>query len=456
MRTAEVPSQSLLDNPGSIGEPDRGPQAGAQAQKLSVPGGAALYIGALLGPGLLLLPGLAAAQAGPAALLAWLALLAASALLAVVFAALGKAYPSAGGVVGYTAAGLGARAGAAAGWCFLAGVICGAPIVCLIGASYVTDLTGGGQPLRRTVAAVLLLVVLGLALGGVRTTTSVQLGLVALLITVVILAVAGSAPSARAANWTPFAPHGWAAIGHAASTLMLSFVGWEAVAPLTTRFTAPSRQLPRVIATAFAATTVLYLGLAVATIAVLGTHTGTSVPLADLLQHAIGPPGRAAAAVAAVVLTVGATNAYLSGAATMAIELTTRTAARRHPRSARQFLTLIASAGFLVIVLYSLHVVTTPQLVTVPTTLFLAVYLGCTISAARTLAGRARLAALPALTAVIAVLLFCGWALAITAAVAITAALTTKSLRSPPPQHIRSGPAVDSHGDRPEQAPALR
>src|SRR6266568_7923430 len=104
----------------------------AQAQNLSVLRGAALYIGALLGPGLLLLPGLAAAQAGPASTLAWLALIGVSALLAVVFAALGKAHPSAGGVIAYTAAGLGTRAGAAAGWCFLAGVICGAPVVCLI------------------------------------------------------------------------------------------------------------------------------------------------------------------------------------------------------------------------------------------------------------------------------------------------------------------------------------
>ena len=55
---------------------------------------------------------------------------------------------------------------------------------------------------------------------------------------------------------------------------MLSFVGWEAVAPLTTRFTDPARQLPRVIGTALAVTSVLYLGLAVATIGVLGAGAG--------------------------------------------------------------------------------------------------------------------------------------------------------------------------------------
>ena len=68
-------------------------------------------------------------------------------------------------------------------------------------------------------------------------------------------------PSCRtfAGNWAPFAPHGWLSVGSAAATLMFSFVGWEAVAPLTTRFADPCRQLPRVVAIALAVTTVLYL-----------------------------------------------------------------------------------------------------------------------------------------------------------------------------------------------------
>src|SRR5690348_379938 len=113
--------------------------------------GAALYIGALLGPGLLLLPGLAAAEAGPASIVAWLGLLILSGLFAAVFSALGRRIPSAGGVMGYVTAGLGPRAGRAAGWVFLAGVVGGALIVCLIGASYVTDLAGGGQLARAAV-----------------------------------------------------------------------------------------------------------------------------------------------------------------------------------------------------------------------------------------------------------------------------------------------------------------
>jgi len=391
-------------------------------QHLTTSRGAALYIGAILGPGLLLLPGLAAAQAGPASIIAWIALLGLSGLFATVFSSLGRHNPSAGGVIGYVTAGLGSRAGRAIGWMFLAGVVAGAPIVCLIGAGYVTELTGGGQLDRAAVAAVLLLTVLGLAAGGLRASATAQLVLVSLLIGVVVVAVTGSAPAARAANWTPFAPHGWLSIGSAAATLMFSFAGWEAVAPLTTRFANPSRQLPRAVAIALAVTTALYLGLAIATISVLGPQAATDVPLAGLLSHTVGAAGPAVAAVAALVLTLGATNAYINGAAAMAEQLVPAASGSRRSAPMHRLLAAIAVAGLLLILGYGLGIVGTGALVEVPTVLFLTVYLGAMIAAARVLHGRARLASLPAALAVTVMLGFCGWALAIPAVIALAVA----------------------------------
>src|SRR5215468_767623 len=365
----------------------------AVPQNLTTARGAALYIGAILGPGLLLLPGLAAAEAGPASILAWLALSGLSGLFAGVFSALGRHIPSAGGVMGYVTSGLVPRAGRATGWMFLAGVVGGAPIVCLIGASYVTDLTGGGQLARAAVAAGLLLTVIGLAAGGLRASAAAQLVLVSLLTVVVVVAAAGSAGAERAGNWAPFAPHGWLSVGSAAATLMFSFVGWEAVAPLTTRFADPRRQLPRVVAIALAVTTVLYLGLAIATISVLGPQAATDGPLA----HAA--PGR-----------------------------------RGHGPVLR-LLAAITAAGLLLIILYGLRIVSTAALVAVPTALFLAVYLGAMAAAARVLSGPVRLAALPAALAVTAMLGFCGWALAVPAAVtlAVGCRVRARTHRAPGP-----------------------
>ena len=390
-----------------------------ESRYLTTSRGAALYIGAILGPGLLLLPGLAAAEAGPASILAWLALLGLSGLFAAVFSALGRQIPSAGGVMGYVTAGLGPRAGRATGWMFLAGVVGGAPIVCLIGASYITDLTGGGQATRAAVAAVLLLTVLALAAGGLRASATAQLVLVSLLTVVVVVAVTGSASAARAGNWMPFAPHGWLSVGSAAATLMFSFAGWEAVAPLTTRFADPARQLPRAVAIALAVTTVLYLGLAVATISVLGPSAATDIPLAALLSHAIGTAGPDAAAVAAVVLTLGATNAYINGAAALAGQLVHAAPDGRRSAPMVRLLAAIGAAGLLLITLYGLRIVGTAALVAVPTVLFLTVYLGAMAAAVRVLRGRVRLAALPAGLAVTVMLGFCGWALALPAAIGL-------------------------------------
>ncbi|MGW4805246.1 APC family permease [Kitasatospora sp. NPDC004272] len=416
---------------------------------LSTAGASALYVGALLGPSLLLLPGLAARAAGPASLLAWLALLGLSGLIATVFCALGTRLGSSGGVAGYTAAGLGARAGRAAGWCFLAGVVAGAPVVCLIGGSYAAAAVGadGGTAVRA--GLVLLALVLGVRLLGVRTGAGLQLALVSGLVGLVLLAVLGSAPAARAAHWTPFLPHGWAGVARAAPPLMFAFVGWEAAASLTTRLRDPRRQLRRVVLIAFAVTSLLCLGLAAATVAVLGPDAGGPVPLADLMRAALGSRGPLLAAGAAVVLTLAATNTYLTGAAALLDALlppgptpgptpdattgpasgpTTHPASGATPGPAsgrRGSLAVVAATvltGGPLFALVGTGLLTTAQLVAVPTALFLAVYLTCTAAAVRVLDGMPRLAAAVSCPAVLALLLGTGWPVLLAAAVALTAA----------------------------------
>ena len=122
---------------------------------------------------------------------------------------------------------------------------------------------------------------------GLHSTARLQLGLAGLLAALLLVAAVSALPHSHAANWTPFAPHGWAAVGSAASVLMLSFIGWEAVSHLAGELPDPARQLPRAIFAALGIVVVLYLGLAAATVGVLGTAEPSQVPLADLM--AAGP-----------------------------------------------------------------------------------------------------------------------------------------------------------------------
>ncbi|MGX6601303.1 APC family permease [Micromonosporaceae bacterium Da 78-11] len=391
--------------------------------------GVALYIGALLGPGLLVLPGLASAIAGPASILAWAALLLLSGLFAVVFAALGIALPSGDGVAAYTRAGLGGRAGRVVSWAFLAGVVSGTPVVCFLGAGYLVHLLGGGREAAAVAGGILLLAVLAVTCGGVRASAAVQLGLVGLLLLVVAVAIGAGLTRWDPRHWSPFAPHGWSAIGTAATPLMLSFVGWEAIAPLTARFAAPRKQLPTVIGIAFAVTAVLYLALAGVTVAALGPTTTGDVPLAGLLALTFGTAGPVVAAGAALLLTLGTTNAYLTGAGALARSLAPdRTRPDRTPVPP-WLLAVLPAAGLAEMCLLGSGAVSTATAIGVPTTLFLVVYLGCTVAGVRILPGPARHASAVAAAAVLVVLCFSGGALIPAAVVVLVTAAWPTGVR---------------------------
>jgi len=84
----------------------------------------------------------------------------------------------------------------------------------------------------------------------------------------------------------------------------------------------PARDLPRVTAIALVVVGVLYLGVAAVSLLVLGPATGsTEAPLAELLAIGIGGEVRVLTAVAAVLLTFGAMNAYFAGAAKLGAAL---------------------------------------------------------------------------------------------------------------------------------------
>src|SRR4051812_7476717 len=314
---------------------------------LSTRSATALYVGAVLGPGVLFLPALAARVAGPASILAWIALLALSAPLAITFAALGIRQPEAGGTAAYVTRAFGRRAGEVTGWWFLVGVACGAPAVAMIGGNYVAELLGGGRHTALIAGAAMIGTVVTVNARGLHTTAKAQLAFAGLLAVLLLVAALTALPHTDASNWTPFAPHGWTAIGSAASVLMLSFIGWEAVSHLAGELPDPARQLPRAIGAAVVIVVVLYLGLAVATVGVLGTAAPSDVPLADLMGAGLGAPGRTATALLAVLLTMGSMNAYVAGATKLAGALAAEgsaPAALARPRRAVVLFALLGAA----------------------------------------------------------------------------------------------------------------
>jgi amino acid efflux transporter len=428
---------------------------------LSVPRGAALYIGALIGPGLLLVPALAADAAGPASIVAWACLLVLSAPLAVTFGALGVRHPVAGGVSTYVREAFGDTAAAVTGAWFMTAVVFGGPAVALIGGYYVADLTDSGTGVAVIVAFAMYAVVLGANAAGLRLSSSFQLILSAVLVGVVAVAVAVALPTRATDNWSPFAPHGWWAIGTAANILIWLFIGWEAMAQLAGEFRDPARDLPRAMALAFVVITTLYVALAVATIVTASTRD-SRVPLADLIAVGFGSGGRHATAVLAVALTMGTMNIYTGAAAKLAAALAAERAlpvwlAGDADRSIpRRPLFALGATAVVLLSLLAAGFSSTSNLIRATSACFIVVYVLALGSAVRMLSGRLRAAAVVALALVLVVAGFSrGYLVVPVVAALLVLAFTWRAARrsdrrrstsraSPP----RAGPVAAAHSAR--------
>jgi amino acid efflux transporter len=412
---------------------------------LSVTRGAALYVGALVGPGLLLVPSLAVQAAGPASILAWAALLVLSAPLAITFAALGVRHPVAGGVSAYVREAFGDTAAAVTGAWFMTAVLFGGPAVALIGGYYVADLTDSGTAVAVIVGLAMYGTVLLANAIGLRVSSGFQLALSAVLVAVVAVAVAVALPTRATDNWTPFAPHGWWAVGTAANILMWLFIGWEAMAQLAGDFRNPARDLPRAMALAFAVITVLYGALAVATVVV--TAGGSRVPLADLIAVGFGRAGRDATAVLAVALTMGTMNVYTGASAKLAAALAAERAlpswlAGDAQRSIpRRPLVVLAATGACFLLLLAAGVSSTADLIRATSACFIAVYVLALASAARMLTGQLRAAALVALALISVVAVFSAKFLLVPAFAALIA-VAARSTTSQRAGRLRHEPAA--------------
>jgi len=279
---------------------------------LSVAQGAALTLGAVLGTGVISLPALAAAEAGPASLVAWLALIALSVPLATTFASLGARHPDGGGVSTYARLAFGEHVSTMVGWAFYLTIGVGAPVAAGFAGSYVADAVGGGRATNLTATAGIIALVTLLNWFGIRISGRVQLGIAGAIALLLAVSVAVSLPHADLGNLTPFAPHGWSAVGRAASLLVWAFAGWEILTSLSAEYHDPARDIRRSTTIALVVVGVLYLGIAFATVAVLGSDTGPA-PLSDLLVLGFGGGARPVTTVVAVLLTLGAVNAYFAG-----------------------------------------------------------------------------------------------------------------------------------------------
>lgn len=306
----------------TVTEPDTDVVA-PHVARLGLGRASALYIAAVLGTGILVLPGLAADAAGPASIVAVLAVLLASIPLAGTFAALAARFPDAGGVATFVRLALGPTAARMCGYWFFFGVSFGAPVLAIVGGEYVVAALGVDRALVPIIGLAFLVVPLALNAFGLRVSGSIQFGLTALLLIVVVGVFAVSFPEVKPANFAPFLPHGWAGVGLAMSLFVWAFAGWEAVTHIAGEFRNPRRTIPLATGIAIVVVGLSYLTLQVVTVGVAaGPASGSSqVPLIDLVAVTVPGVGPIVVAVIAAVVAVGVLNAYIPAFANLGASL---------------------------------------------------------------------------------------------------------------------------------------
>lgn len=246
-------------------------------------------VAAMVGAGAFTVLAPAAAAAGSGG-----GLLVALAVVAVVAwcnasssARLAAVHPAAGGTYVYGRRELGAWWGYAAGWCFVVGKTASCAAMATAFAVYAVPVDAP-EPVRRGVAAV---VVLGLTLVTVRGVTRtaraarviLAVALLGLLVAVGVGLVAGGGGlSSQLATGDADA----LGVAQAAGLLFFAFAGYARVATLGEEVRDPARTIPRAIGIAFVVVLGLYVLLAVALLHGLGAErlAGSTAPLRELVD----------------------------------------------------------------------------------------------------------------------------------------------------------------------------
>jgi amino acid efflux transporter len=401
----------MRDSSGSFGDglPVEAPgatlDAGIPRRRIGTGQGVALYLSAVVGAGVLVLPGQTASLAGPAVLVAWAFSCLLGALLAATFAALASRMPDAGGVATYTTAAFGQRAGGVTGWWYLAAGSVGQTVVPLTGGYYLADALGVGERWAYLIAGSILAVALCSNLSGIWVSAGIQVALAIAIGVILFVASVAGISHAEAGALSPFAPHGLSGVGKAVVVLFFAFAGWEAVAHLAGEFRDPRRDLPRATAITVVLVSVLYLAVAVAVVVTrsYGTAQLDHLAVGRLLSRGLGLGAIDAAAGAALAISLGTTNAFVASVSRLAYALARedwlprpirRLSHRDVPTGGVWLVTAVGGAGLVVAWVERWG---TQQIVLMPATLVLGVYLIATASAVKLIHGPTRTLAVAAL-----------------------------------------------------------
>ena len=260
-----------------------------------------LGVGVILGAGIYALVGKATGLAGEAVWLSFVGAALVAGLTGLSYAELAAAIPRAGAEYHYARRAFGPLVAFLVSWLLLAGLAVASGAVALGFGGYLAALAE-----LPTVAGGLLCLAActALACWGTRETAAVAVLCTLLEVGGLLVVLVVGLPHVGDVDLTNM-PHGWAGVGAAATLIFFAYIGFEEIVQLAEETKDPAHTMPRALLGSIAITTVLYVLVALAAVAVVGWEelAASDAPLAAVTDAALGSEASAALAMVALFST---------------------------------------------------------------------------------------------------------------------------------------------------------
>ena len=385
-------------------------------QELGLAQGIGLLSTSLLGTGVFAVPALGALVAGNNSLWAWPALIVLVFPVAIVFALLGRHFPSAGGVAHFVEIAFGPHLARVTGWLFLSVIPVGLPAALHIASGFAQALFGwhGWQLLMAEVAT--LGIIWWLGSRGASSSANIQT-LVAIMIVALLAAI--WIYGDIAVSEIPFPA--LAEINHsqlfaALSVMFWCFVGLEAFAHMASEFRHPERDFPRALIIGLLLAGVVYWACTVLVLRfhAYGAANTAAASLPTIVVQLFGVKALWVASVIGFLACFASTNIYIQSFARLVwsqaqykpTSYLARLSPNRVPRNALNV--VIGSCMVSTLASYWLNI-NLDALIIYANGIFIMIYLLCMLAGCKLLTGRFRVLSVIGVALCVMLLAMVGW-----------------------------------------------
>lgn len=258
-----------------------------------------LGVGAIIGAGIFVITGIVAAtQTGPAIVLSYIVAGLACAFSALSYAELASSVGGCGSAYTYAYAGFGELIAWIVGWDLILEYSISVSAVSVGWSGYCNDLLhalkihlpdalvlapGSGGDFNILAFGIIMLLT-GLLILGVKTSSRVNNMMVLIKLAVILLFIIIASANIEPRHWTPFMPYGWDGVMEGAALIFFAYIGFDAVSTAAEESLSPQTDLPIGIIGSLCICTLIY-------IIVAGLLTGI-VPSSELnvsspMSHAL-------------------------------------------------------------------------------------------------------------------------------------------------------------------------